>query len=188
MTQKYNDFENFKNALKNQTDLKDELEQKIKNTDSIREKEDLEYDLEELKKNSIRYYSICWDLVNLNDKDLIKEALKKDYILRVIGYFHSINHGNWVADKKSFPYGKIYFTEIASTVLEGEWENPNKHHNYGVQDYLDDMCKYDTFRSTKKGGLMTRDDIFFILDLIPKIINSVIDKEIAKLKQENNQQ
>ena len=181
------DYDNF---LQNKNKSISLIKAKIETTDSISEKSLFEKDLKELEKQKAFYYNITWHLVNLSDKDLIKEALTTKYILDLIEVldFENLDLGDYAyigCDGKkpfgssSFDYGipSIVFYSINDSNGCNVAEKVSKFNaEYDVDDK--DMI----YKCANDPELfMTYDDVQFIVKLLPKLINDVIKIGLKEL-------
>tara|TARA_B100001059_G_scaffold8010_1_gene6685 strand:+ start:1859 stop:2419 length:561 start_codon:yes stop_codon:yes gene_type:complete len=174
------DYDNF---LQNKNKSISLIEAKIETTDSISEKSKFEKDLKELEKQKAFYYNITWDLVNLSGKDLIKKALTKKYIRDLIEVldFENLDLGDYAyigCDGKR-PFGSSSSDcGIPSIVFDSI--NKYKFTEYNAKyDGDDEDMIYKCENNPQL--FMTYDDVEFIVELIPKLINDVIKIGLEEL-------
>lgn len=172
------DYDNF---LKNKNKSISLIKTKIETTDSISERSQFEKDLKELEEQKAFYYNITWDLVNLSDKDLIKKALTTKYILDLIEIldFKNLDLGDYAyigCDGKR-PFGSSSSDCGIPSIV---FDSINKFTEYNAKyDGDDEDMIYKCENNPQL--FMTHDDVLFIVDLIPNLINDVIKIGLEEL-------
>ncbi len=185
---KFNDKRKYKKALSDIERAKETLRKSIKITDSISEKNKLERDLRELEKTNFKYYNLVVDLVNLSKEDQIKKALTTSFILVLVehlnfggdpdgeGYYISCNH------KRPFGNSDIY-SDVAGLIFNHLDETIGRYDVKCIEEEEESEQGLAVYKpSNKKSPLFcTEDDIQFILDLLPDLINPILLQGLKNL-------